>query len=193
MMLADAEDKTNNEKSKVGLVLIKNNQTKKWEVISMFGFNASLHNFTENKINNDYSTIAIKDIGIKFPLHKSFEQVQSDSSQYNYFMKGKTPRDSALQIVYFPKKDNLLLLSQSWVKYNLQDKRFTPPVISYFSNGYKYECQIVGSDNIPNKMIVIALENNGNYIFINFFSYLQVYKEKYSIFDNMLKNIVLTK
>ena len=146
MLLADAEDKTNNEKTTVGLILIKNNKTKKWEVASIFGFNAKSHIINANKLQSEYNTVSIKKIGIEFPLHKSFEQMQLDPSQFNYFMKGKTPRDSAVQIVYIPKEDNLLLVSLSWVKFNLQNRKFSPPVMSYFLNGYKYECQITGSD-----------------------------------------------
>ncbi len=188
MVIADAKDNESKKETYIGLIFIKNSK-KKWRAYSLFGLGANaLFIPDKNKLKN-YNPLLIKELSLEIPIHKNFQKFNNKSAAYTFFMPGKTPRDAAIQIVYFPKKDDLLSVSYSWVMYNLKNRRSTPIIAKYFQGGYWFECNIKGNDNIPNKMIIIAQENDKYYTFINFFSFLDFYKKNYQILNTGLINI----
>jgi len=192
MVLAEAKEENSDKKTHVGLIFVQNDN--KWKIYSVFGLDSKMYIFNESKTLKDYQLVKLDKLSLQIPVHEKFKEVKTDrENMYNYFMPGETPRDAAIQVLYLPKKDDLLSSSYGWVMYNLQERPATSLVVKYFQNGYWFECNVKDDNGVPNKMIVIAQENDTYITFINFFSFLECYKDNYAIFSNGLNQIKYTE
>lgn len=140
-----------------------------------------------SNISVDYDTIA--DVKLVIEIPKGFEGPIIEGGQINYYLKGKTVRDAAIQIMYSPKKSPINILTYGWVDHFISEYKHSDYEISYLSQGYVFKYELVDQHNNINKGITIGIENNGYSIIIQYFGFKESYSNHWTEIDKMIRSL----
>lgn len=141
-----------------------------------------------NKETNQVDTL--KNLGIILQIPEGFlKEVGEEESQITYIMKGQTPRDAVIQILYFEKRVPSNILITEWVDYITSQYRKSEYEIKYLSNGYMYSYELIDSNGDVNKGISVAIENSEHSFVIQYFGFKEAYNKLWREIDEMIRNV----
>jgi hypothetical protein len=142
----------------------------------------------ESLNQSKYDTIS--ELGISILVPDGFEGPIKEGEQINYFLKGNTERDAAIQIMCLPKKAPINLVTYNWAEYITSRYDRSPFEISYLPKGYIFKYEVVGDDKVINKGISVGIENEEYSIIIQYFAFKEIYNQQWVEIDQMIRNIV---
>lgn len=174
---------TINEK-KVSLILQPNE-----DKLKIYSLNIAEVGLAQKNIQNIVQTDTLKDINIALKIPNGFSKTEEQNGQVTYIMRGETPRDAAIQIMYFEKRAPINIISYKWVEHITSSYRKSEYEISYLPNGYIYKYELIDQDDNLNKGISVGIENSEYSILIQYFAFKNVYNTHWFDIDQMIRNI----
>jgi hypothetical protein len=179
-VMADGE--INNRKTT--FILQPENDT--YKITSLNIWDVGLVNKTSD-LSVKYDTI--QEIKILIEIPTGFEGPILENGQINYYLKGRTIRDAAIQIMYSPRKAPINILTYSWVGHFISGYEHSDYEISYLPKGYVFKYELVDQNSNINKGITIGIENNGYSIIIQYFGFKDVYNNQWIDVDKMMRSL----
>lgn len=186
-IVAEIIDKTKDVKKTICLNLNIDNDNN-WIVSSFYDASVGLANNTSIP-KNRFRIELFDSLNFEILIPKDFSNGQKNGSQTTYILPGKTERDAAIQIDNFELKAPVNILSYNWVQYIANQYEHSDILIKYMPYGYKYEYTVKDQEGNQNKGITTAFEVNGRFVYIQYFSFSEIYNKIWIDIDMMLRNV----
>lgn len=184
---AETIDKTKNTQKTIYLNL-NLDDNKNWIVSSFLDTSIGLADNTSFPKDN-FRTETFDSLSFDILIPKDFSEGQKTGSQTTYILTGNTDRDAAIQIDNFELKAPLDILSYNWVQYIANQYEHYDILIKYMPYGYKYEYTVKDQDGNLNKGITTAFVSNDRFVYIQYFSFTEIYNKIWVDIDIMLRKL----
>lgn len=184
---AEIIDKTKDTKKTIYLNLNLDNN-KNWIISSFLDTSVGLADNTSFP-KDKFRTETFDSLDFEILIPKDFSKGQKTGSQTTYILAGNTDRDAAIQIDNFELKAPLDILSYNWVQYIVNQYEHYDILIKYLPYGYKYEYTVKDQDGNLNKGITTAFVSNDRFVYIQYFSFNEIYSKIWIDIDIMLRKL----
>ena len=164
------------------------NDNKKWIVSSFLNTSvrfAAHDNFHKNKFRME----SFDDLHFTLPVPKEFSQGDKEKKQITYILSGESNRDAAIQVGWYDLKAPVSVMSYHWVQYLLSQYDHSDILIKYMPNGYKFEYYLKDQNDNINKGITVGFKSHDEFVFVQYFSFSDVYDKIWVEIDEMMRNI----
>lgn len=181
---------TNKTESSSNVICLNFNldDNKKWIVSSFLntsvGF-AAKDNFPKDKFRMEF----IDDLHFTLPVPQGFSQGDKEKNQITYTLSGDTKRDAAIQVGWYDLKAPVGVMSYQWVQYLTSQYDHSDILIKYMPYGYKFEYYLKDQNDNLNKGITVGFKSHNEFVFVQYFSFSDVYDRIWVAIDEMMRNI----
>ena len=108
-----------------------------------------------------------------------------------FFYEGSSGRDAVFQIMTDQISGRIYFYTFKFVEHNNQQFKLSNLIVRYVPAGIMYEYEVIDSDGIKNKGITVGIENERKAVLIQFYAFMEVYKNMQKQIDYTLANIKL--
>jgi len=172
------------------ILVIHKTRDSSWEITGIEGI-IPKGNITSEINRNDFRIEKISNAGIQILLPKDFTGPDIINDQVIFYYEGNSGRDAAFQVMTDQLKGRIYYYTFKFVEHNNQQFKLSDLIVRYLPVGIMYEYEVIDPEGMRNKGITIGIEKGDKAILIQYYAFLEVYKQMKEQIDHMLANIKL--
>lgn len=170
------------------IVTVRKKRDSNWEITGVEGmFSVNKHNTSIDK--SSFRVEKIPGEGIQIPIPKTFTKPQQINNQTIFYFEGESGRDAVFQIMSDQLKAKIYYYTYKFVEHNNQQFKMSNLFVRYIPAGILYEYEVLDPEGQKNKGITVGIEKDGKVILIQYYSFIEVYKQIKNQVDYTLVNI----
>jgi hypothetical protein len=173
-----------------GILVIRKTRDSSWEITGIEGI-IPKGNINSVIDRSDFRIEKISNAGIQVLLPKDFIGPDRINDQVIFYYEGNSGRDAAFQVMTDQLQGRIYYYTFKFVEHNNQQFKLSDLIVRYLPVGIMYEYVVVDPDGVKNKGITIGIEKGDKAILIQYYAFMEVYKQMKEQVDHMLANIKL--